>query len=46
MARSVVYLVDGFNLYHSLRELGKICHQQVKWLASQCTLQPVSEGTT
>lgn len=32
MARSVVYLVDGFNVYHSLRELGQICGQQVKWL--------------
>lgn len=32
MPRSVVYLVDGFNLYHSLRELGQISGQQVKWL--------------
>jgi uncharacterized LabA/DUF88 family protein len=32
MEKQAVFLVDGFNLYHSLRQLGKICGKQVKRL--------------
>jgi uncharacterized LabA/DUF88 family protein len=32
MDKQAVFLVDGFNLYHSLRQLGKICGKQVKCL--------------
>lgn len=32
MAKSVSFLIDGFNLYHSLDTLGKMTGASVKWL--------------
>ncbi len=35
MAKSVCFLVDGFNVYHSLREVEKLTGNRVRWLDLQ-----------
>jgi uncharacterized LabA/DUF88 family protein len=39
MAIRAFYLVDGFNLYHSLKEVGRITQASVKWLDLRAVCQ-------
>jgi uncharacterized LabA/DUF88 family protein len=48
MSRKVAFLVDGFNMYYSLREVERLSKQKVKWLDLRKlladNLQPVREA--
>lgn len=39
MARTVAFLVDGFNVYHSLRQIEALTGSRVKWLDLRALLQ-------
>lgn len=39
MARTVAFLVDGFNVYHSLRQIEDLTGSRVKWLDLSALLQ-------